>query len=106
MRGGESDHDDGGDDEEERSHTHINEEVRGRLDDDGPWQRTAIGGEKGRVGPRTEERKERKERKERSCKEEAEEGKRPPRACKMKRIMGLHTSRRGRKTCGGRRTSD
>lgn len=32
-----------------------------------------------------------------------EEGKRKePDACEMKRIKGLHTSRRGRKMCGGR----
>lgn len=29
-----------------------------------------------------------------------------PDACEMKRIKGLHTSRRGRKMCGGRRMSD
>ncbi len=37
---------------------------------------------------------------------EAEEERKDPNACEMKRIKGLHTSRRGRKMCGGRRMTD
>lgn len=40
------------------------------------------------------------------CEKEAEEERDDPNACEMKRIKGLRTSRRGRKTCGGRRMSD
>lgn len=36
----------------------------------------------------------------------AEEEREDPNACEMKRIKGLHTSRRGRNMCGGRRMSD
>lgn len=37
---------------------------------------------------------------------QVEEEREDPNACEMKRIKGLHTSRRRKKMCGGRRMSD
>lgn len=66
-----------------------------------------IGGKGGmdvRLGWRTEaEGNEVKERRSWRCEKEE---RKDPNACEMKRIKGLHTSRRGRKMCGGRRMSD
>lgn len=53
--------------------------------------------------------KETKGRRRWRCEKEAtvvEEEREEPNACEMKRIKGLHTSRSGRKMCGGRRMSD
>lgn len=57
-------------------------------------------------GTREERKEGRKEGRRWRCEKEAEEERDDPNACEMKRIKGLRTSRRGRKTCGGRRMSD